>query len=304
MRDHFIYDDITTFYLTPDVNYCTLFVEVMNRWRDSMKGRLKTGKDRLRWFLNFIQLKIGTSYDETAEELEDDEIDSIVHITAFDAISDTDLFGVWRDLREIAFGGLGYFAIPDQEIIKWADSRRQAIDIQLMLKATLDNILATARKPKKKYIWPISDEEATAQPLKDLRKRGISRLGVPMGAMISAEVRGEQYPEWVNAFTVASYQPTVKVLAHEDELFVGTTNIKDQLLLEFVAALRHFPLSSIKRCARKDCEAYFVEATQKPKRYCSNKCAWIMASRERREVGSAKVKGFKRNIGKSTKKGG
>ncbi len=66
-----------------------------------------------------------------------------------------------------------------------------------------------------------------------------------------------------------------------DMVFPFFSKVGDKLLYDFVIALRHFPIHLIKRCQREDCGGYFLKSGKKEKRYCSNRCAWVMASRER-----------------------
>ena len=66
---------------------------------------------------------------------------------------------------------------------------------------------------------------------------------------------------------------------HQVSLFFS--KLEDKLVFDFVTGLTHFPLNLIQRCQRQDCGGYFLKGTKKKKRFCSRRCAWIMASRER-----------------------
>ncbi len=66
------------------------------------------------------------------------------------------------------------------------------------------------------------------------------------------------------------------------------------LAYAFVDAFFPFSVSDIRRCEREDCGRYFLKATKKEKRYCSNKCAWVVASRKRRETSAEKERESKR----------
>jgi len=50
----------------------------------------------------------------------------------------------------------------------------------------------------------------------------------------------------------------------------------------FFAGLRSINLFDMRRCERQDCPKFFYRATAKEKHFCSNKCIWVVKSRERR----------------------
>jgi len=77
------------------------------------------------------------------------------------------------------------------------------------------------------------------------------------------------------------------VIEHDNECRIGIAIEGDDGVLarfryEVVEILKPINLLDIRRCEREDCSSYFYKATKKEKRYCSNKCAWIINSRERR----------------------
>jgi hypothetical protein len=69
---------------------------------------------------------------------------------------------------------------------------------------------------------------------------------------------------------------------------------KEKLLWDFLSLLGQFKLSQIRKCQREDCGKYYLKATKKEKRYCSNKCAWVMASRQRQKEQPEKEREKKR----------
>jgi hypothetical protein len=66
-----------------------------------------------------------------------------------------------------------------------------------------------------------------------------------------------------------------------DKVSLFFSKLEDKLVFDFIAALTHFPINLVQRCQRQDCGGYFLKGTKKEKRFCSKRCAWIMASRER-----------------------
>ncbi|MBM4287113.1 MAG: hypothetical protein FJ135_03000 [Deltaproteobacteria bacterium] len=56
------------------------------------------------------------------------------------------------------------------------------------------------------------------------------------------------------------------------------------ILSKFLDDLGHFSVESIRICEREDCNKYFLKATAKDKRYCSNKCAWVINARKKRAM--------------------
>ena len=93
---------------------------------------------------------------------------------------------------------------------------------------------------------------------------------------------------------IGSFKMALTMTILEDRVFFLPPQIKDTLVYEFVHSLNPFSLNHIRKCEREDCGKYFLKATKKEKRYCSNKCAWVMASRKRRASNPAKEKEKKR----------
>ncbi|MEJ2182616.1 MAG: cyclic nucleotide-binding domain-containing protein [Nitrospirota bacterium] len=74
----------------------------------------------------------------------------------------------------------------------------------------------------------------------------------------------------VLAFTKADFDRILKASFLEETLF-------DDIVFD------EFPLGDIRQCQREDCDNYFLRATAKEKRFCSNKCGWVVSARERRK---------------------
>lgn len=55
-------------------------------------------------------------------------------------------------------------------------------------------------------------------------------------------------------------------------------------LLQFLMDLSRYPLDSVKQCERQDCSKYFIRTSAKERRYCCNKCAWIVNARNKRTI--------------------
>lgn len=89
---------------------------------------------------------------------------------------------------------------------------------------------------------------------------------------------------------LSRFQMTITIMIRGDKIALFSPRPKDALAVAFANALKPFSLYDIKKCGREDCERYFLKATKKEKRYCSNECAWVMASRKRREADSKKKK--------------
>jgi len=81
---------------------------------------------------------------------------------------------------------------------------------------------------------------------------------------------------------------SLRVVVEEDRVGLAPTDDRDALTYALIEALNPFSLNDIRKCEREDCGRYFLKATKKEKHYCSNKCAWVMASRKRRENNAEK----------------
>ena len=77
-----------------------------------------------------------------------------------------------------------------------------------------------------------------------------------------------------------------KIVKVKDKVFMIPGSTKDTMLTYFILSLADFSLDDIKRCMREDCGKYFLKAHKKEKRYCSDRCAWVVNSRERRKAGT------------------
>jgi hypothetical protein len=83
------------------------------------------------------------------------------------------------------------------------------------------------------------------------------------------------------SYSILTHPFNIEVQRASDNVFLFFSKLEDKLVFDFVTALTHFPLNLIQRCQRQDCGGYFLKETKKEKRFCSKRCAWIMASRER-----------------------
>jgi len=249
-------------------------------------------KKALRWFLDFLNADIP-------------------------ALANDQLFNLWDELRRRAYGPLGVFVVQDRDLIDWPKQRQRALGLQGFLRGLLQKILQTAQRKKKRLIRPLFEiTEAMQEYLEWDEEEGPKpSTSVPdypgaLEAIILTEVQRKPLPEWVQNWIADSRTIRLHILADRDRVFSFFTRPEDRLILDFISHLSQFPLSSIRTCQRPDCGKYFLKATKKEKRYCSNKCVWIMASRERRaaqpEVEKAKKRAsyerrIKRKLGPGVK---
>jgi hypothetical protein len=255
-----------TFLYRPGIN----IVIKKQEGSSSMQKKLMTAKGRLHWFLELINADV-------------------------DSMSVSEIIGLWEELREIAYGSLGLFAIPDHALVKWEERKKEAKRIQNVLKSAFEKIIAVSKKPKKVKISPIyGDFEVLEKALDDLEPKETGRIGEALKCIISSESQNKPVPTWAKDFIASTSTMEMKILGDGDDVYPYFSRPEDKLLLEFSSLLTQFPLSSIQRCQREDCQKYFLRATQKRKRYCSNKCAWVVASRERRNVQPEKEREKKR----------
>lgn len=96
----------------------------------------------------------------------------------------------------------------------------------------------------------------------------------PSKSILDEETSGRSSPILTLPFNI-------EVQRASDNVFLFFSKLEDKLVFDFVTGLTHFPLNLIQRCQRQDCGGYFLKGTKKKKRFCSRRCAWIMASRER-----------------------
>jgi len=220
-----------------------------------MERKLETIKGRMKWFLGFINPKIKD-------------------------LSNQDLFRLWNEIREIAFGEMGRYAIRDRSLVDWPEKRDQAVKIQTVIKDCLVRVLSTARRPKKWMIEPEFNKSERDVP----EGEDLGRLGAALEKVILAETQNKPVPGWARDYIALPVEPEMRVLADGEKVMVAIGKVEVKLLMEFLSVLSQVPLNLIEMCQREDCGNYFFRGTKKPKRYCSNKCAWVIASRERRST--------------------
>jgi hypothetical protein len=79
-----------------------------------------------------------------------------------------------------------------------------------------------------------------------------------------------------------------------DNLIFEPSQEIDQIFFQFINDLSQFPVEATRICERSDCQKFFLKGTQKEKRYCSNKCAWVMNARAKRAEDPEKERAKKR----------
>jgi hypothetical protein len=176
-----------------------------------------------------------------------------------DKLSDKDLIVWWMDIRERAFGEQGSLFVTDRSLLEYERRKAQIKEIQNLLRNLLHQILN-----------PVKISKILNKPLRritlDIEKPGKSILG--------EKGSGRRMPVLTHSFEIELQRTGEKVSL----IF---SKLEDKLVFDFVNALTQFPLNLVQRCQREDCGGYFLKGTKKEKRFCSNKCAWIMASRDR-----------------------
>lgn len=176
-----------------------------------------------------------------------------------DKLSDKELFGLWVDIREKVYGDQGSLFIPDQKLLEWEKRRIQVKEIQKFLGDLLHNILNPVK------ISPILN--------KPLRGMNLN-IEKPRKSILDEKSSGRRLPILTLPFKI-------EVQRADNKVFFFFSKLEDKLVFDFVTALTYFPMNLIQRCQREDCGGYFLKGTKKEKRFCSKRCAWIMASRER-----------------------
>jgi len=180
----------------------------------------------------------------------------------------------------LAYGPLGDYALTDGDLINFLERRQQTKEIKKILKGLLEKILSVSKKPKKLMIRPLF--KITPEYFEgEYEGEDWGRAGVALESIIRSEVQRKPISKWAKDYIASTFPMEMKILTDGDMVFTYFPKPEDKLVLEFSSLLGQFPLTSIHRCQREDCGAYFLKATKKEKRYCSNKCAWVMASRER-----------------------
>ena len=163
------------------------------------------------------------------------------------------------DIREKVFADQGPLFIPDQSLLEWGKRRRQPKELRNLLRNLLYNIL-----------HPIKISPVLNRPLRRINLD----IEKPSTSILDEESSGRSSPILTLPFNIE-----VKRVGEKVSLFFS--KLEDKLVFDFITALTHFPINLIQRCQRQDCGGYFLKGTKKKKRFCSRRCAWIMASRER-----------------------
>ena len=174
-------------------------------------------------------------------------------------ISDKDLFGLWVDIRERVYGEQGSLLIPDQSLLEWEKRRVQVKEIQKSLGDLLHNIL-----------HPVVTSPILNKPL----RRITLDVEKPSKSISDEKSSGRRPPILTHPFKI-------EVQRIGDKVSLIFSKLEDKLVFDFVTALTYFPINLVQKCQREDCRGYFLKGTKKEKRFCSKRCAWIMASRER-----------------------
>jgi hypothetical protein len=167
----------------------------------------------------------------------------------FDNLSEKDLLVFWMEVKE----KVGSLYVPDELLVQWARMRSMGKQIQILLKKTLEQIR-----------YPVRFSKILNKPLRKITPRDL-----PLN-------RASKKRE-----IVLTLQPMIEVWRDGDKVSTFFPKLEEKLLFDFVDALNYFPLNLIQRCKRKDCGRLFLKATKKEKQFCSRKCSWILASRER-----------------------
>ena len=224
-----------------------------------------TPKARLNWLLGFINTDIAT-------------------------LNNVKLFGLWDELRTMAFGKLGPIAIPTGALVRWDERRGQAKEIQITLKDLLEEILTIYREKEwEKKIVPFYGPSDVAQGL------GLEGIAPLVQLIMSYDLKEKPLPKNIRKRVPIVKQPELNVIVQE-KVFPFFPQMRETLLSEFVLALSHFELALIQRCQREGCNGYFLKGTKKEKRFCSAKCYFAEAQRKRRERLKRVQKGKKRRV--------
>ncbi len=235
-----------------------------------MKKLTSTTKKHLKWFLSLINANI-------------------------DSFSNREVFNIWVELRDIAYGSLGILAIQDTSLVKWEARRQQLREIQKGLRDLLGNVHTAMQKPKKVMIRPLlGPYDLQEKAYEELEKEGIAHLEPVLSCIVSSLNDGKDLPKWLNNWIASTYCLETKVLVSDNRLYLFAPQLENKLRQDFLELLSQIPLNMVQICQREDCQGYFLKATKKEKRYCSNKCAWVMASRIRRSVQPEREKEKKR----------
>jgi len=85
-------------------------------------------------------------------------------------------------------------------------------------------------------------------------------------------------------FLVKDYLIVMNIGIKSDRIFIEPKDKEFKILYKLIDDLESYDIDSIRICQRHDCNKYFLKLTSKEKRYCSDKCAWIVNARKRRET--------------------
>lgn len=176
-----------------------------------------------------------------------------------DKLSEKDLFVLWMEIRERVYGEQGPLFIPDQSLVEWRERRTLGKEIQNLLRNLLHNILN-----------PVKISTVLNKPL----RRITLDIEEPSKSILDEETSER-------SSSILTHPFNIKVQRVGEKVSLFFSKLEDNLAFDFITALTQFPINLIQRCQRQDCGGYFLKGTKKEKRFCSKRCAWIMASRER-----------------------
>lgn len=174
--------------------------------------------------------------------------------TDIDSLPKLDAFAIFYGLKAVTYGDN---ILYDDDISGFTEDtqerRNEVKEIQDLLKDVLEGILACRNK----------------MPL--IKDKGM---------------RITDIANFMKRCYVGKYEMEVHIIVQGGKVKIEPSEEKYIILLKFMSDLSFFTINSIKRCERPDCKKYFLKGGIKEKRYCSNKCAWVMNARKRREVNS------------------
>jgi hypothetical protein len=160
-----------------------------------MQKKLMTAKARLHWFLDLINADV-------------------------DSMSMSEIIGFWEELREIAYGSLGLFAISNHALVKWEEKKKEAKRIQNVLKSAFEKIMVASKKPKKVKISPIyGDFEVLEKALDDLELKETGRIGKALECIISSESQNKPVPAWAKEFIASASTMEMKILGDGNDVY-------------------------------------------------------------------------------------
>lgn len=183
-------------------------------------------------------------------------------------IPDIDSLPVWEFIRHnlnvsgFAFG-LGLtdsnriFSEKTKGLMDTPEIRARIKERQDYLRSSLESILQKRDELMREPLEVINEETGQFVPYFNLRE-----YRVPFSAQISSD--GEQ----IVILPPDSYSPE---------------EYKSLLYHRLIEVLSNFDLSRIKICENGDCGKYFLQPTEKGKRYCSPRCTYRASTRGYRE---------------------